>query len=98
MIGYIRVSDSQRAYGESQREAIKAYAAKHGISDWIEEHVSATKTELSERKLSSLISSQQSMIVSDITRLRRHVARALEAKCITFTFLAQTTKLSLNVR
>ena len=49
MIGYIRVSDSQRADGESQREAIKAYAAKRGIqiTDWIEEHVSATKTELS---------------------------------------------------
>ncbi|MBF4270037.1 resolvase, partial [Vibrio anguillarum] len=42
MIGYIRVSDSQRADGESQREAIKAYAAKRGIqiTDWIEEHVS----------------------------------------------------------
>nr|WP_017632497.1 recombinase family protein [Vibrio sp. 624788] len=74
MIGYIRVSDSQRADGESQREAIKAYAAKRGIqiSDWIEEHVSATKTELRERKLSSLITSQQSIIVSDITRLGRH--------------------------
>ena len=31
MIGYIQVSDSQRADGESQREAIKAYAAKRGI-------------------------------------------------------------------
>ena len=31
MIGYIRVSDSQRADGESQREAIKEYAAKRGI-------------------------------------------------------------------
>ncbi|AEX22826.1 resolvase domain-containing protein [Vibrio sp. EJY3] len=48
MIGYIRVADSQRADGESQREAIKTYAAKHSIqiSDWIEEHMSATKTEL----------------------------------------------------
>ncbi|HHF3108984.1 TPA: recombinase family protein [Vibrio diabolicus] len=74
MIGCIRVSDSQRADGESQREAIKAYAAKRGIqiTDWIEEHVSATKTELSERKLFSLITSQQSIIVSDITRLGRH--------------------------
>jgi len=34
--------------------------------------VSATKTELSERKLSSLITSQQSIIVSDTTRLGRH--------------------------
>ncbi|MFZ3505726.1 MULTISPECIES: recombinase family protein [Vibrio] len=74
MIGYIRVSDSQRADGESQREAIKAYAAKRGIqiTDWIEEHESATKTELSERKLFSLITSQQSIIVSNIIRLGRH--------------------------
>ncbi|TKF64529.1 hypothetical protein FCV55_20755 [Vibrio sp. F13] len=74
MIGYIRVSDSQRADGESQREAIKAYADKHGIqiTDWIEEHVSAAKTEIRERKLSSLTASQQSIIVSDITRLGRH--------------------------
>ncbi|MDC5849017.1 recombinase family protein [Vibrio europaeus] len=73
MIGYIRVSDSRKADGESQREAIKTYAAKRGIliSDWIEEHVSASKTELSDRKLSSLIASQQSIIVSDITRLGR---------------------------
>ncbi|MCY9874701.1 recombinase family protein [Vibrio barjaei] len=74
MIGYIRVSDSQRADGESQREAIKAYADKRGIQimDWIEEHVSATKTEIRERKLSSLTASQQSIIVSDITRLGSH--------------------------
>ncbi len=73
MVGYIRVSDSRKADGESQREAIRAYAAKRGIqiSDWIEEHVSATKTELSDRKLSTLIASQQSIVVSDITRLRR---------------------------
>lgn len=74
MIGYIRVSDARKADGESQREAIKSYAAKRGlqISDWIEEHVSATKTELSDRKLSLLIASQQSIVVSDITRLGRH--------------------------
>ncbi|MDA0143096.1 recombinase family protein [Vibrio sp. RW] len=56
MIGYIRVSDPRKADGESQREAIRAYATMRGIqvSDWIEEHVSATKTELSDRKLSSL--------------------------------------------
>ncbi|CAK2645734.1 hypothetical protein VCRA2126O85_360038 [Vibrio crassostreae] len=34
--------------------------------------MSATKTELREQKLSSLIASQQSIIVSDITRLGRH--------------------------
>lgn len=74
MIGYIRVSDPRKADGESQREAIKVYASKHDIqiSEWIEEHMSATKTELSDRKLSSLIASQQSIIVSDITRLGRN--------------------------
>ena len=44
MIGYIRVSDSRKADGESQREVIRAYTTKRGIqiSDWVEEHVSAT--------------------------------------------------------
>lgn len=74
MIGYIRVSDSRKADGESQREAIKSYASKHHlvITEWVEEHVSATTTHLSERKLSPLIASQQSIIVSDITRLGRN--------------------------
>lgn len=40
----------------------------------IEEQVSATKTELSDRKLSSLIALQQSIIVSDITHLGRNKA------------------------
>jgi DNA invertase Pin-like site-specific DNA recombinase len=74
MIGYIRVSDSRKADGESQREAIKAYASEHHleITEWVEEHVSATTTELCERKLSTLIASRQSIIVSDITRLGRN--------------------------
>ena len=82
MIGYIRVSDTQKADGESQREAIQAYATKRGIqiSDWIEEHVSASKTELSERKLSSLITSQQSLIVLDITRLGSRKIMELSAE------------------
>lgn len=67
---------------ESQRETIQAYAAKRSIqiSDWIEEHVSASKTELSERKLSSLISSQQSLIVSDITKLGRQKGQKVKSK------------------
>ena len=74
MIGYIRVSDVNKADGNSQREAIKAYAANNNIeiTEWIEEHVSGSKTELSERKLSALIASQQSIVVSDITRLGRN--------------------------
>lgn len=74
MIGYIRVSDSRKADGESQREAIKSYASKHHleITSWVEEHVSATTTELKERKISTLIASRQSFIVSDITRLGRN--------------------------
>ncbi|MFL0855001.1 recombinase family protein [Vibrio parahaemolyticus] len=74
MIGYIRVSDSRKSDGESQRVAIKAYASTNDlkISEWVEEHVSATKTDLSDRKLSTLIASQQSIVVSDITRLGRN--------------------------
>ncbi|ELA8193718.1 TPA: recombinase family protein [Vibrio alginolyticus] len=74
MIGYIRVSDSRKADGESQREAIKAYAYTNDleISEWVEEHVSATKTDLSDRKLATLIASRQSIVVSDITRLGRN--------------------------
>lgn len=74
MIGYIRVSDTNKADGNSQREAIKAYAATNGIEikEWIEEHVSGSKTSLHERKLSALIASKQSIVVSDITRLGRN--------------------------
>jgi DNA invertase Pin-like site-specific DNA recombinase len=74
MIGYIQVSDSRKTDVESQREVIKAYAFEHHlvITEWIEEHVSTTTTELSERKLSRLIASRQSIIVSDITRLGRN--------------------------
>ena len=74
MIGYIRVSDSRKADGESQREAIKAYASTNNleISGWVEEHVSTTETDLGDRKLSSLITSRQRIIVSDITRLGRN--------------------------
>lgn len=40
MIGYIRASDSRKADGESQHEAIKSYASKHHlvITEWVEEH------------------------------------------------------------
>ncbi len=71
--GYIRVSDINKADGTSQRRAIQAYADKVGltISEWVEEHVSASKTELDDRKLSTLIASRHNIIVSDITRLGR---------------------------
>ncbi|GEA49285.1 hypothetical protein VIN01S_00890 [Vibrio inusitatus NBRC 102082] len=74
MIGYIRVSDINKADGTSQREAIKKYAAENQITitDWVEEHISASKTNLQDRQLSSLIAARQSIVVSDITRLGRN--------------------------
>ncbi|EHR5321336.1 recombinase family protein [Vibrio parahaemolyticus] len=79
MIGYIRVSDSRKGDGESQREAIKAYAEKNNIeiTEWIEEFISASKTTLSDRKLASIIASRQSFVVSDITRLGRNKVMSL---------------------
>ena len=73
-VGYIRVSDINKADGNSQREAIKSYTDKRGIAitEFVEEHISGSKTELSERKLSALIASKQSIVVSDITRLGRN--------------------------
>lgn len=79
MIGYIRVSDSRKSDGESQKEAIKAYAERNNIeiTEWVEECVSASKTEIGERKLYSIIASRQSIVVSDITRLGRNKVMAL---------------------
>ncbi len=79
MIGYIRVSDSRKSDGESQREAIKAYAEKNNIeiTEWVEEFISASKTTLSDRKLASIIASRQSFVVSDITRLGRNKVMSL---------------------
>jgi DNA invertase Pin-like site-specific DNA recombinase len=73
-VGYIRVSDINKADGNSQKEAIKHYADKQGInlSGFVEEHISASKTDLSERKLSALIASKKNIVVSDITRLGRN--------------------------
>lgn len=72
-IGYIRVSDINKANGDSQKQAIEAYALKQDIKivNFIEEHISASKTELEDRKLNSLIQTKQNIIVSDITRLGR---------------------------
>lgn len=73
VIGYVRVSDSNKGSADSQRNAIRAYANKHNlvIEDIIEEYISASKTELSERKLSSLVLSGKSIVVSDISRIGR---------------------------
>lgn len=77
--GYIRVSDINKADGTSQKRAIQAYAEKVGITitDWVEEHVSASKTDIADRKLSGLIASQHNIVVSDITRLGRNKVMAL---------------------
>lgn len=70
---YIRVSDTNRADGETQRNAIQQYANSNGllISKWVEEHISATKTEIQERKLMQCVENGESIVVADITRLGR---------------------------
>lgn len=73
VIGYIRVSDANKASGESQRAAIESYVKRNNLvlDSIVEEHVSATTTELKDRKLFALINSNQSIVVSDITRIGR---------------------------
>ncbi|QUM78788.1 recombinase family protein (plasmid) [Moritella sp. 24] len=76
---YIRVSDANKADGESQRAAIQSYAVKNGlaITKWVEEHISATKTDIQDRQLMSSINNQEKIIVTDITRLGRNKVMAL---------------------
>lgn len=73
VIGYIRVSDANKASGESQRAAIESYAERNNLvlDSIVEEHISATSTELEDRKLFALINSNQNIVVSDITRIGR---------------------------
>jgi len=74
IIGYIRVSDANKASGEAQRAAIESYVERNNLTldSIIEEHISATTTELKDRKLFALINSNQNIVVSDITRIGRN--------------------------
>lgn len=70
---YIRVSDKNRGNGETQRADIEAYAKanKINISRWVEEHVSASKTDIEERQLMELVNAGYSIVMTDVTRLGR---------------------------
>ena len=54
---YLRVSDKNRQDHETQKDSIMRYANENGIiiDSWTEESVSASKTELSSRKISILV-------------------------------------------
>lgn len=79
VIGYVRVSDANKASGESQRAAIESYVKRNNLvlDSIVEEHVSATTTELKDRKLFNLINSNQNIVVSDITRIGRNKVMGL---------------------
>lgn len=74
VIGYVRVSDANKGTGESQRAAIESYVKRNNLvlDSIVEEHISATSTELKDRKLFALINSNQNIVVSDISRIARH--------------------------
>lgn len=72
--GYVRVSDSNKANAETQRSAIESYAERNNLklAGIVEEHISASKTNLEERKLNILINSNCDIVVSDISRIGRN--------------------------
>jgi Site-specific recombinases, DNA invertase Pin homologs len=73
VIGYVRVSDANKQSNQAQRTAIEDYANKTGliINEWIEESISASKTEIEDRQLNQLRNQGHIVICSDITRLGR---------------------------
>lgn len=74
VIGYVRVSDANKATSESQRAVILCYVDRNNLEldSFVEEHISATTTELKDRKLMTLINSGANIVVSDISRISRN--------------------------
>lgn len=70
---YIRVSDKNRGTAAAQREAIEAYAKSQKIiiSVWVEEYVSASKTDIEDRELMKLVDGGYSIVMTDVSRLGR---------------------------
>ena len=70
---YVRVSDSKKQNGNTQRESIESYckAQDINISLWVEEHISASKTDVQDRKLMTLVNDGYSIVMTDVTRLGR---------------------------
>lgn len=73
IIAYIRISDKNRQSAESQRNALIEYAdsKKLNITKFVQEEVSASKTDIDERKLSGLAGKGHIIIMTDITRIGR---------------------------
>lgn len=74
---YIRISDSYKQDSETQKNNISNYATDNGIiiNEWIEEHVSGSRTEASNREVSSLIAKLEKgdkLICTEISRLGRN--------------------------
>jgi DNA invertase Pin-like site-specific DNA recombinase len=71
---YIRVSDKNKSDGESQRNAIHLYALDNNliITKWVEEFISASKTDIQDRLLMTCINNNENIIVTDITRIGRN--------------------------
>jgi DNA invertase Pin-like site-specific DNA recombinase len=74
LIGYVRVSDVSKASADTQKAAIICYADRHNLvlDSIVEEHISATTTDLKDRQLMALINSGANIVVSDITRISRN--------------------------
>ncbi|SEL90171.1 Site-specific DNA recombinase [Colwellia chukchiensis] len=75
-IAYIRISDEYRQDTETQLNAIKEYAEKHGfiIDTWIEESISGSKTKISDRKISKIINELDEgdrLFCTEVSRLGR---------------------------
>jgi DNA invertase Pin-like site-specific DNA recombinase len=74
VIGYVRVSDARKASSDAQRAAILCYVDRNNLEldSIVEEHISATTTNLEDRQLMTLINSNANIVVSDITRIGRN--------------------------
>ncbi len=72
-IAYIRISDADKQDSQSQISSVHQYAKDNGyvITDVVEEHISASKTDVTDRELSKHISSGHRIIMTDATRLGR---------------------------
>ncbi|MCP4928907.1 MAG: recombinase family protein, partial [Gammaproteobacteria bacterium] len=63
-IAYIRISDAEKQESTAQLESIHRYAADKGyvITSVVEEHISGSKTDVTDRELSKHISSGHRII------------------------------------
>lgn len=76
-IAYIRISDEYKQDSSTQKNSIKEYANKHSliIDKWVEEAVSGSKTEASDRIIIQVIAELKKgdvLICTEISRLGRN--------------------------